>query len=363
MKHGSPRVVAVALCLVALSIAAPAVATTGTEAPAAAGQTAQSGPALVQSDVDPDSVVMEATIREDGTADWAVEYRVRLDDDNATAAFESVQADIEENRSAFTDRFATGMSRTVRSAENATGREMGMRNVTVTADKQTLGQEYGVITYRFTWDGFAAVDGDRIRAGDALAGLFLDSETTLTMYHPDGYAVESVQPRPTENKSSGVVWRGPLDFGPNEPGLVVAPAGGGVLNTPLLAGAAVVLLALLAGGWLVASRRGDGTADESPTDGDRSGAVAAGETADADGPDAQSSDDGPDEELLSNEERVLRLLESEGGRIKQQEIAGEFDWTDAKTSQVVGKLRDDDAVETFRIGRENVVTLPEESDL
>ncbi|MFC7196821.1 helix-turn-helix transcriptional regulator [Halosimplex aquaticum] len=60
---------------------------------------------------------------------------------------------------------------------------------------------------------------------------------------------------------------------------------------------------------------------------------------------------------------MLRLLEENGGRVKQQRIAGELDWTDAKTSQVVGNLREDDAVETFRIGRENVVTLPEESDL
>jgi uncharacterized membrane protein len=57
------------------------------------------------------------------------------------------------------------------------------------------------------------------------------------------------------------------------------------------------------------------------------------------------------------------LLEDNGGRIKQQRIAEEYDWTDAKTSQVVGSLREDDAVETFRIGRENVVALPEESDL
>jgi uncharacterized membrane protein len=63
--------------------------------------------------------------------------------------------------------------------------------------------------------------------------------------------------------------------------------------------------------------------------------------------------------LLSNEERVLRLLEENGGRMKQQEVAGELDWTAAKTSQVVGDLRDEDELGSFRLGWENVLTLPD----
>ena len=64
-------------------------------------------------------------------------------------------------------------------------------------------------------------------------------------------------------------------------------------------------------------------------------------------------------ELLSNEERVLQLLEQRGGRIKQQDVVSELDWTEAKTSQVVGDLREDDEIEVFRIGRENVLSLPD----
>jgi Uncharacterized membrane-associated protein/domain len=65
---------------------------------------------------------------------------------------------------------------------------------------------------------------------------------------------------------------------------------------------------------------------------------------------------------LSNEERVLRLLKGNGGRMKQQQVVTELDWTDAKTSQVVGSLREDEKIEVFRIGRENVLTLPGETD-
>ncbi|MFC6756680.1 helix-turn-helix transcriptional regulator [Halomicroarcula sp. GCM10025894] len=92
---------------------------------------------------------------------------------------------------------------------------------------------------------------------------------------------------------------------------------------------------------------------------------AAGGTAGESGgePAATDGDSDPDEsppaELLSNEEQVLKLLRENGGRIKQQRVASELDWTAAKTSQVIGGLREDDDVETFRIGRENVVTLPD----
>ena len=378
MDRARGVVAVVLVCLVGLSVGAPLVA-----APAGASDGADiaetpernADSPFVQSEVDPDVVVMRVTLAPDGTARWAVAYRTRLDDENTTAAFESVQSDVEDNASAFTDRFAAGMRRAVRSAENATGREMALRNVTVTATKEQLGQEYGVLTYRFTWTNFAAVEGDRIRAGDALSGLFLDSETSLVVAWPEGYAVERVTPRPTENRTNEAVWRGQLDFGPEQPRVVLAPGGGsgGGGAGPLVAGAVLAVLAVATAGWLVATRvRGDGAtpgaggAGDGATGGDGAGTTAGGSAGGPDSADAgedAAGDDGPPEGLLSNEERVIRLLEDNGGRIKQQRIAEEYDWTDAKTSQVVGSLREDDAVETFRIGRENVVALPEESDL
>jgi len=45
--------------------------------------------------------------------------------------------------------------------------------------------------------------------------------------------------------------------------------------------------------------------------------------------------------------------------MKQKEVADRLDWTAAKTSQVVSDLRDDGKVEAFRLGRENVLTLPD----
>jgi uncharacterized membrane protein len=68
-------------------------------------------------------------------------------------------------------------------------------------------------------------------------------------------------------------------------------------------------------------------------------------------------------ELLDSEERVLAFVEECGGRVKQAAIADALGWSDARTSQVVGELREQGDVETYRVGRENVVALPDESDI
>jgi hypothetical protein len=361
-------VVVVLCCLSAVgsvvgAVNGPPVPASGSERVVGAVQPGGAQP--FQSAVDPDVVVLRAAVDEGGTAAWTVEFRVRLDDENASGAFESVQDDVEANASAFTSQFATGMARTVASAENTTGREMALSNVTVTATREQLPQEYGVLTYRFAWTDFAASDGERLRIGDSLSGFFLDRESSLVLSWPAEYERGSTTPDPDETGNGSATWRGPADFGPNEPRVVVAPASGGLPTAALGAGALLVLVAAGAGGWLYRSRAGDDATADADAGAATAAASGAGDTTD-DGDTAEADDGGrdePPEELLSNEERVIRLLEDNGGRIKQQRIAGEFDWTDAKTSQVVGSLRDEDAVETFRIGRENVVALPEESDL
>ncbi|MFC7135697.1 DUF7345 domain-containing protein [Halobaculum litoreum] len=178
-------------------------------------------------DVAADRVVLRATLRPDGDAEWRIAYRIELTDDNTTAAFESLQTDIRANRSAYVSRFETRMATTVGAAENATGREMAATNFSVSAQRNPFptSTDYGVVAYTFTWEGFAATQGDRLVAGDALAGLFLDSGTVLTVAWPDGYEVRGVAPEADERSETAVTWRGERNFGPDQPRVTVAPAG------------------------------------------------------------------------------------------------------------------------------------------
>ena len=341
----------------ALAAAVTLVAVLSAAVPPAAGQTAQlAGPdgLLGAAQVETDSVLLHAELRPDGAAEWRIEYRTRLDDENTTAAFDALADDVSANRSAFTDRFAERMRRTVRTAEESTGREMALRDVSVETDRTALPAEYGIVRYTFTWEGFAAVDAETIRAGDAVAGLFLDESTSFRLSWPDGYRLVEADPSPDEGSPGAVTWRGPTEFTGDEPRLELAagtptatdtgtgPPGGegpdGSNTLFLLVGGIAVVGLGLGAGWFLLRSRGNGP---------------AGGGADGDGPDE------PPDDLLSNEERVLKLLEENDGRMKQQQVVEALGWTDAKTSQVVGKLRDDGRIEGFRLGRENVLSLPD----
>jgi hypothetical protein len=233
---------------------------------------------------------------------------------------------------------------------------MAVGNVSVDTRTASLPQgTYGVVIYRLEWTGFAAVaDDGTLTAGDAMEEFFLDDRTSLTVAWPTDYGLTAHEPSATTVENGSVTWQGRRDFGPGEPRLVVAPGAAGETpgagGVPLLPVAAVVLLLFLVGGWLYARR--DGGAPS----GDEAAGRAAGRPAAA-----EAGDEAPPEALLSNEERVLHLLEANGGRLKQQRVAEELDWTDAKTSQVVSDLREAGDVESFRLGRENVLTLPDVS--
>lgn len=167
-------------------------------------------------------------------------------------------------------------------------------------------------------------------------------------------------PEPTESRENGVVWEGPLHFAADRPHLLVSNEGeppidrgeqgdpGGLPGIggdsagrmlPLVAGLLVglVVAGMIGGAVYLGHLELPGWV--SPDEDSESAAVA-------------------DADLMSNEEQLETLLEDNDGRLKQQEVAERLGWTDAKTSKVVRQMREEDAIETFRIGRENVVVLP-----
>ena len=361
------------LCVVLLVVAV--VGTTTIAATSVGGQT---GVIAQQSAVDADDVRITVTLAEDGTAEWTLAFRSILAGDDEQAAFESLQADIADNPAAYTEPFAERIRRTVDTAENETNREMAAANFSVDTETQSLGREYGIVTYRFTWEQFATTTDDTLRAGEAIDGFFLDDQTRLRLQWPDSYTVESVTPTADETPDNAVVWDGEsTDFVTGEPRVVVA-AGGSGLTPGMLIGIIIVILLAGVGGWFY-QRRPTDTDDDPPTaavDADddietdvdtendantHTDANATGSAADTAASTAAAADDAPDPELLSNEEQVLRLLDEHGGRMKQKQVVEELDWTDAKTSKVVSGLREDGQIDSFRIGRENVLTYPDES--
>jgi hypothetical protein len=375
-ERSSNRLVGVVSAVLLLSLVAGPALGAVASTPSSPSPTQLGGGVVSQQGVDTDSVRLIVSVAENGSATWTVQYWTRLDDENTTAAFESLQRDIESDPSNFSDQFASRMRSTVRASENATGREMSATGFDVQAETRAP-PDYGVVVYTFRWDGFAAVDGDTIRVGDAIEGLFLDERTRLVIEWPAAYATSDVAPAPDERRDDAAVWRGAeTSFVSGEPSVVLRPAstvtttsggdsggtggdgdsggtggdGDGGDTRPSSDGGSMLplvglgLLVVGAAAWRYRDRFGE---DRHDADGTPDPAANGGDTDDA-------------EDLLSNEERVIQFVREQGGRVKQQEIVEAFDWTEARTSQIVRDLRDDGNLEGFRLGRENVLKLPDD---
>ncbi|WP_058366116.1 helix-turn-helix transcriptional regulator [Haloparvum sedimenti] len=155
---------------------------------------------------------------------------------------------------------------------------------------------------------------------------------------------------------------------------------------PLLA-VLLAVLSLLAGAGLIASRSagrglpgpiGNGSSDDGGSGGSNgvaentSGAASdPGGEADAEAGDGAALDEEiaagaaaattepsvPDEELLSDEDRVVQLLRENGGRMKQHRIVDETGWSKSKVSVLLSEMEEAGTVSKLRVGRENVVSL------
>lgn len=68
----------------------------------------------------------------------------------------------------------------------------------------------------------------------------------------------------------------------------------------------------------------------------------------------------PDEhvpEVLTDEHRVIRMLEEKGGRMPQSRIVEETEWSKSKISRLLSKMEDQSQVEKISQGRENLIVL------
>lgn len=358
--------VSVRRTLFALAVLATVSAGVGPLAPAGDGPVGTA--AAADGEIAPDDVVVRIDVRANGTAVWQVEYRYLLTTDDRTRGFERLRDAVDGNRSAYVSRIRGDFAALVGGAENDTGREMGVDAVSVSARRQSVPREAGVVVHRFDWDGFAVANDTHVVAGDAIRGFYVGPGTRLVLRWPAEYRATTAVPSPDETGEREATWTGGR-FAADEPRLVFthesAVADGPPTGLLGVAGALVLVAGL--GGTVLFVRRRDGapgTATGADAGGADGGAASAGDGRDASAGDAAGpTDEAPPPELLSNEERVLRVLNENGGRVKQQAIAAECDWGESKTSKVVTDLHEDGTVERFRLGRENVVALPEEVPL
>jgi uncharacterized membrane protein len=115
---------------------------------------------------------------------------------------------------------------------------------------------------------------------------------------------------------------------------------------------AVVVLLGLGGGFALYS---GAIGDVRTATGDAVGDERA-ESSAPPGPEPTPDTPPPAEELLSDEDRVMALLDENGGRMKQVNIVEETDWSKSKVSMLLSEMADEGRISKLRVGRENIIS-------
>ena len=339
----------------------------------------------------------------DGNARFQVVTAFTLHGRNDTAAFRALGREFEEGSVGVS--IAT-FERAAVAATNATGRPMNVTNVTrnATIVERTASNDTGRLVVGFTWTNFARQSGDRLLVGDAFnttRGTWLPRLTdgqTLLIETPGGYTIDT---SPIGYTNRTLRWNGPASFEPGDPRVIYErsgrPAGPPLPETPetgagtatettsddgdgsdpgplasvppLVFGAGAVVLGagVVIVGVYTWTRGGpdDDSAPRTPeaadADTDAESTPASERSRSAAEPEAAGSESSG-VELLSDEERVERLLERNDGRMKQASIVDETGWSNAKVSQLLSSMDDAGRIEKLRIGRENLISLPDGDD-
>lgn len=328
-----PRLVLVALLLIVVTVAPGAA-----QGASSFDQELPPQPAV-------DNTVTRIELAENGSARWSVTIRTRLDTAEDVEEYRAFQGRFRDNASRFLGPFESRMTVVASRAADATGRQMAVRDFTAETYIQEVPRRWGIVEFGFTWEGFAATDGGDLTVGDAFAGgFFLAANDTLVVVLPPGYTVTDVEPQATERDGGTLQWTGRVDFADGRPLIQATAAEAGEpelggessresIPFVTLVGVGTALLAAIGGVAVLARRRRSGgrgsTAERAPAS-------------------------------LTDEERVLDLLESRGGRVAQATIAETFDWSTSKTSRVLSRMAEEGAIEKLRLGRENLIELPDD---
>jgi hypothetical protein len=404
------RYAALIVALLTLSVGvAPALAVSGPGDTPVAPTTGQSAsldetPAVVGSTVlqtdggnETPRTTITIDLRANTSARWTITTRQSLDGEDERAAFRDLIAEFEAGDAGVESDVAT-FRNYASQAENYTGRQMAIERVAPTGRIDETG-ETGILNLTFTWTNFAErTESDRLRVRDAFLRAEgeswfprLTADQRLVIHGPDDFNTYTT-PSAARQQGNTVIFDSGQELDPETvyatfqpeppepPGLAEQLLG--MLGSPVALGA-ILLVAVVGAVAFVRYRRDDSpppTGSESATDAETgrpgpagdatdagvtgaAGATAAEESADSgDTEDTEEDEEDIDLELLSDEERVEHLLEQNGGRMKQATIVKETGWSDAKVSQLLSAMAEEDRINKLRLGRENLISLPDEDD-
>ncbi|MEF8973335.1 MAG: hypothetical protein V5A15_00485 [Haloarcula sp.] len=332
-----------------------------------------------------DRTTFQVTLYQNGSAEWAIVHRTPLENDTEQQQFEEFAREFEQSEQPLYQNFVEQSTLLTQYGSDATGRNMSATAYDRSASVDPL-QNTGTVRMSFRWRNFAAVEGETVVVSDVFdGGFYIGPSQSFVFERGPALTFTDVRPEPDSQSvpdslenSESVTWNGEQSFNDRRPYVELeprragpgaetergttaaadAPAGGG----PSWMLPAVVVFVLVAAGGVAAWRSGAlGPDDDRPAS--TPSAAADAEQPATPAPEAASGTDAsdepavPDEELLTDSDRVRKLLEENGGRMKQVDIVDSTDWSKSKVSMLLSDMEDDGDISKLRVGRENIISL------
>ncbi|WP_227354892.1 helix-turn-helix transcriptional regulator [Haladaptatus salinisoli] len=376
------RLLAVGLVVVLLVGSFPALGTTQSSS--------QETPQTFTTPQEFDDVEFHITVYGNYSARWTFRYEKTLNNDTERRQFQQFKEQFNNGETELYTDFKNNARNLTKTAANRTGRGMVAENFSKRAYIGGGGlnedARRGVVEMSFRWTSFADNNKGYRTIGDVFkGGLYLGERQTLVIEPADGMKFKSAEPQGKKFHMTGetlagsdtVSWSGPREFNDQRPMVqftpppddgtttTTSPPNGGE-NPPgsggeqpsespmmLFVAAVVVLIGLAA---VFAWRQGGFGSLSSPPStpgGGGGGGGSAPATASSNSAEPAVSD----EELLTDEARVKKLLRENGGRMKQVNIVEATGWSKSKVSMLLSEMEDDGDISKLRVGRENIISL------
>ncbi|MBX0323325.1 hypothetical protein EGH21_09825 [Halomicroarcula sp. F13] len=330
-----------------------------------------------------EETTFRVTVYENGSATWAIEHQTPLTNETEEQRFEDFARNFEQNETELYVNFVEQAGLLTQYGTNETGRQMEARNFHRSAAANPV-QSTGTVRMAFLWTNFANVSDGRVFVGDVFeGGFYVARSQSLVVERGPSLAFAQVRPTPDSRsqpdsltRSESVSWVGERSFGDRRPyvelgqrsavvdgenpGQTDATTAGGPGSADGMWPLAVVAVVIALGAVAAAAWRSGAAA--AALGADEGGGTSAEPTPDPEPSPAEPDQHDPepavsDEELLSDSDRVINLLEENGGRMKQVDIVDTTDWSKSKVSMLLSDMEEDGDISKLRVGRENIISL------